>query len=172
MHNAQSGAECAYLPPHGDMAGDIRSRSCHSFIFVSITPQESTPVRRNRRSCNHVLPLCVLRSLVDFFRMSVRYLSQTRTTLLTVSVIYGRNICWHRPTPQMFDKPRALPFAQLQPRPRPWHISQDEYFLVVRTLLSIPLGPISIHVAVGPYPKWTEGTPDFPVQRYCRGCFA
>ena len=78
------------------------------FIFVSITPQESIPVRRNRRSCNHVLPLCVIRSLVDCFRMSVRYLSQTRSTLLTVSsreVIYGRNICWHRPTPQMFDKP-------------------------------------------------------------------
>ena len=80
------------------------------FIFVSITPQESIPVRPNRRSCNHVLPLCVLRSLIDCFRMCVRYLSQTRTTLLTVSsreVIYGRNICWHRPTPQMFDKPRA-----------------------------------------------------------------
>ena len=54
------------------------------FIFVIITPQESIPVRRNRRSCNHVLPLCVLRSLVDCFRMSVRYLSQTRSTLLTV----------------------------------------------------------------------------------------
>ena len=80
------------------------------FIFGSITPQGSVTVRRNRRSCNHVLPLCVLRSLVDCFRMSVRYLSQTRSTLLTVSsreVIYGRNICWHRPTPQMFDKPRA-----------------------------------------------------------------
>ena len=80
------------------------------FIFVSITPQENIPVRRNRRSCNHALPLCVLRSLVDCFRMSVRYLSQTRSTLLTVSsreVIYGRNTCWHRPTPQMFDKPRA-----------------------------------------------------------------
>ena len=79
-------------------------------IFVSITPQESIPVRRNRRSCNHVLPLCVLRSLVDCFRMSVRFRSQTRSTLLTVSsreLIYGRNICWHRPTPQMFDKPRA-----------------------------------------------------------------
>ena len=66
-------------------------------IFVSIAPQKSIPVRRNRRSCNHVLPLCVLRSLVDCFRMSVRYLSQTRSTLLTVSsreVIYGRNICW------------------------------------------------------------------------------
>ena len=74
------------------------------FIFVRITPQESIPVRRNRRSCNHVLPLCVLPSLVDCFRMSVRYLSQTRSTLLTVSsreVIYRRNICWHRPTPQI-----------------------------------------------------------------------
>ena len=63
------------------------------FIFVRITPQESIPVRRNRRSCNHVLPLCVLPSLVDCFRMSVRYLSQTRSTLLTVSsreVIYRR----------------------------------------------------------------------------------
>ena len=28
--------------------------------------------------------------------------------------------------------------------------------LVVRTLLDIPLGPISITVAVGPYQKWTE----------------
>ena len=66
-------------------------------IFVSITPQESIPVRRNRRSCNHALSLCVLRFLVDCFRMSVRYLSKTRSTLLTVSsreVIYGRNICW------------------------------------------------------------------------------
>ena len=35
------------------------------FIFVSISPQESIPGRRNRRSCNHVLPLCLLRSLVD-----------------------------------------------------------------------------------------------------------
>ena len=41
------------------------------FIFISITPQESIPVRRNRRSCNHVLPLCVLLPLVDCFRMSV-----------------------------------------------------------------------------------------------------
>ena len=51
--------------------------------------------------------------------------------------------------------------AQLQPRPRPWHLTQDEYLLVVRTLLDIPLGPISISVVVGPYQKWTEGTPDF-----------
>ena len=127
-------------------------------IFVSITPQESIPVRRNRRSCNHVLPLCVIRSLVDCFRMYVRYLSQTRSTLLIVSsreVIYGRNICWHLPTPQMFDKPGPdhKYYAQLKPRPIPWHVSQDEYFLVVRTLLSIPLGPISIHVAVSPYQK-------------------
>ena len=66
-------------------------------IFVSIAPQESIPVRRNRRSCNHVLTLCVLRSLAYCFRMSVRYLSQAGSTLLTVSsqeVIYGRNICW------------------------------------------------------------------------------
>ena len=86
-------------------------QTAKQLIFVSITPQEgSIPVRRNRRSCNHVLPLCVLRSLVDCFRMSVRYLSQTRSTLLRVSsreVMYGRNICWRRPTPQMFDKPRA-----------------------------------------------------------------
>ena len=91
MHNAQSGAECAYLPPHGDVtrtwleildvtrvilygddrfilcAGDHLSASFESlyaigqiakqFIFVSITPQESMSVHRNRRSCNHVLPL-------------------------------------------------------------------------------------------------------------------
>ena len=141
-------------------------------FFVSITPQESIPVRRNRRSCDLVLPVCVLRSPVDCFRMSVRYLSHTRSTLLTVSsreVIYGRNICWRRPTPQMFTKPLARPYAQLQPRPRPWHLSQDEYVLVVRTLLSIPLGLISIDVAVGPYQKWTEGTPDFHVQRNCLG---
>ena len=64
------------------------------FIFVIIAPQESIPVQRNRRSCNLVLPLCVLRSLVDCFRISVRYLSQTRSTLLTASsreVICGRN---------------------------------------------------------------------------------
>ena len=42
------------------------------FIFVSIAPHESIPVNRNRRSCNHELPLCVLRSLVHCFRMSVR----------------------------------------------------------------------------------------------------
>ena len=28
--NALRGAECAYLPPHGNMAGDTRRRSCHS----------------------------------------------------------------------------------------------------------------------------------------------
>ena len=44
--------------------------------------------------------------------------------------------------------------------------------LVVRTLLDIPLGPISIPVAVGPYQKWTEGTPVFHVQRNRRGCIA
>ena len=44
-------------------------------------------------------------------------------------------------------------YAQLQPHPRPWHLSQDEYLLVVRTLLDIPLGTISIPVAVGPYQK-------------------
>ena len=30
VRNAQRGAECAYLPPHGNMAGDTRRRSCHS----------------------------------------------------------------------------------------------------------------------------------------------
>ena len=49
-------------------------------------------------------------------------------------------------------------YAQLQPRPSHWQLSQDEYLLVVRTLLDIPLGPISIPVAIGPYQKWTEGT--------------
>ena len=29
----------------------------------------------------------------------------------------------------------------------------------LRLHVSIPLGPISIPVAVGPYQKWTEGTP-------------
>ena len=48
-------------------------------------------------------------------------------------------------------------YAQLQPRPRPWHLPQDEYWLVVKTSLGIPLGPISIPVAFGPYQKWTEG---------------
>ena len=128
VHNAQRGAECAYIcllmgtwleildVARVILCGDDRFILCaddhlsasfarlyaigqiaKQFIFVSIAPQESIPVRRNRRSCNHVLPLCVLRSLVDCFRMSVRYLSQTRSTLLTVSsreVIYGRNICW------------------------------------------------------------------------------
>ena len=35
---------------------------------------------------------------------------RTKSILLIISsreVIYGRNICWHRPTPQMFDKPRG-----------------------------------------------------------------
>ena len=74
------------------------------FIFVSITPQESLPVRRNRHSGNHalslhntVVPQCLLWALVDCFRLLVRYLSQTISTLLTVSsweVIYGRNMCW------------------------------------------------------------------------------
>ena len=35
-------------------------------IFVSITPQESIPVRRNRRSCNHALslPSATVRSMI------------------------------------------------------------------------------------------------------------
>ena len=138
-------------------------------IFVSITPQESIPVRRNRRSCNHVLPLCVLRSLVDCFRMSVPDKIYSADSFKPRSDIRKKHLlgiglllkCSTSPGPD-----------QLQHRPRPWHLSQEEYLLVVRTLLSIPLGPISIPVAVGPYQKCTEGTPDFHVQRNCRGCFA
>ena len=89
-------------------------------IFVSITSQESLPVRRNRCSFKHALslPSATVRSTIDCFRLFVRYL------------------------------------------------------LVVRTLLDIPLGPISIPVAVGPYQKWTGRTPDFHVQRNCEGCIA
>ena len=54
------------------------------FIFVSITSQESLPVRRNRRFFKHALSLhsATVRSTIDCFRLFVRYLSQT---MLTVS---------------------------------------------------------------------------------------
>ena len=57
------------------------------FIFVSITSQESLPFRRNRRSFKHALSLrsATVRSTIDCFRRSVRYLSQTISTLLSVS---------------------------------------------------------------------------------------
>ena len=57
------------------------------FIFVSITSQESLPVRRNRCSYKHALSLrsATVRSMIDYFRLFVRYLSQTISTLLTVS---------------------------------------------------------------------------------------
>ena len=59
-------------------------------IFVSITSQESLPVRRNRRSFK---PALSLRSAtvryycytIDCFMLFVIYLSQTISTLLTVS---------------------------------------------------------------------------------------
>ena len=56
-------------------------------IFVSITSQESLPVRRNRRSFKYALSLrsATMRSMIDCFRLFVRYLSQTISTLLTVS---------------------------------------------------------------------------------------
>ena len=38
VHNAQRGAECAYLPPRGNMAGDTRRRSCHSVGRRSLHP--------------------------------------------------------------------------------------------------------------------------------------
>ena len=57
------------------------------FIFVSITSQESLLVRRNRRSFKHALSVrsATVRSTIDCFRLFVRYLSQTISTLLTVS---------------------------------------------------------------------------------------
>ena len=57
------------------------------FIFVSITSQESLPVRQNRRSFKHALSLrsATVHSTIDCFRLFVRYLSQTIFTLLTVS---------------------------------------------------------------------------------------
>ena len=72
------------------------------FIFISITPQESLPVRAGIGSpaitrCLCIVPLGILWSIVDCFRLLVRYLSQTISTLLTVSgweVVYERNICW------------------------------------------------------------------------------
>ena len=56
-------------------------------IFVSITSQESLPVRRNRRSFKHALSLrsATVRSTINNFRLFVRYLFQTISTLLTVS---------------------------------------------------------------------------------------
>ena len=57
------------------------------FIFVSITSQESLPVRRNRRSFKHTLSLrsATVRSTIDCLRLFVRYLSQTISSPLTVS---------------------------------------------------------------------------------------
>ena len=45
-------------------------------IFVSITSQESLPVRRNRRSFKHTLSLrsATVRSTIDCLRLCVRYL--------------------------------------------------------------------------------------------------
>ena len=59
----------------------------NQFIFVSITSQESLPVRRNKRSFKHALSLrsATVRSMIDCFRLFVRYLSQTISALLTVS---------------------------------------------------------------------------------------
>ena len=56
-------------------------------IFVSINSQECLPVRRNRRSFKHALSLrsATVRSMIDCFRLFVRYLSQTISTLLAVS---------------------------------------------------------------------------------------
>ena len=112
----------------------------NQFIFVSITSQESLPVRRNRRSFKHALSprSATVRYTIDCFRRFVRYLSQTICTLLTVSsweVVYGIIISWEYSS--NVDKLRAWPCAQLQPRPRPCHLSHDEYLLVVRTLLDI-----------------------------------
>ena len=57
------------------------------FIVVSITSQESLPVRQNSRSFKHPLSLrsATVRTTIDCFRLFVRYLSQTISTLLTVS---------------------------------------------------------------------------------------
>ena len=87
VHNAQRGAECAYLPPHGNMVeildithvilcGDDRFILCagghlyasfayiyaigqkaKQFSFVNITSQESLPVRRYRRYFKQALSL-------------------------------------------------------------------------------------------------------------------
>ena len=56
-------------------------------IFVSITSQESLPVRRNRLSFKHALSLrsATVCSTINCFRLFVRYLFQTISTLLTVS---------------------------------------------------------------------------------------
>ena len=47
------------------------------FTFVSITSQESLPVRRNRHSFKHALSLrsATVRSMIDCFGLFVRYLS-------------------------------------------------------------------------------------------------
>ena len=92
-------------------------------IFLSITSQESLPVRRNRRSFKHALSRrsATVRSMIYCFRLFVRYLSQTISTMLTVSsweVIYGRIISWEYSS--NVDRLRAWLYAQLQPRPRPW----------------------------------------------------
>ena len=56
-------------------------------IFVSITSQESLPVRRNRCYFKHALSLgrFTVRYSMYCFRLLVRYLYQTISTLLTVS---------------------------------------------------------------------------------------
>ena len=117
--------------------------------------------------CLCLVPLCVLRSIADCFSLYIRYMSQTMSTMLTVSsweVIYGRTICWEcssnvRQVPGLTICTIAASSKSLASIPR--------YLLVVRTLLSIPLGPISIAVALGQYQKWTEGTPNFHVERHC-----
>ena len=91
----------------------------NQLIFVSITSQESLPVRRNRRSFKHAFSLrsATVRSTIDCFKLFVRYFSQSISTLLTVSsweVIYGRIISWEYSS--NVDKLRAWPYAQLQPR--------------------------------------------------------
>ena len=42
VHNAQRGAECAYLPPHGNMVGDTR----HGMVLYSAV---SSPLDRSKR---------------------------------------------------------------------------------------------------------------------------
>ena len=56
-------------------------------IFVSITSHESLPVRRNRLSFKHALSprSATVCSTINCFRLFVRYLFQTISTLLTVS---------------------------------------------------------------------------------------
>ena len=128
------------------------------FIFVNITSQESLPVRRNRGSFKHALSLrsATVRSMIDCFRLFVPDNIYSANSFKLRGDIYGRIISGEYSS--NVDKLG--------------HLSQDEYLLVVGTLLDIPLGPISIPVALGPYQKWTEGTPDFHVQRNSRGCIA